>query len=278
MLHNGLVLKYRNESLVVCSEYGEQISFEATTSDSLIFYVEGNGSVIVGEKEYNVSNSCLLLLPKSTRISCAVRNDKLNGKLVTIILTEDIVWDYKCHFERELRTVNALLTKFHRIDKEYIAQFFVALIIYSQRRLLITEEILRHRIFEILHAIESLIWEEKVLTKETVVRQSNIRTIANHISVDLSCRKPIPEIAKDYGVSASTLKRWFKKGLDVSLNQWLIMRRLEKVRFLVRRGKSIKEASFECGFCSSSYMIKMYRRRYGCTPVEDLNQTKFNTN
>jgi AraC-like DNA-binding protein len=174
--------------------------------------------------------------------------------------------------------IKTLLTELHKVEEDYFAQFFVTLVAYAQRRLVITEEILRHRIFEILFALENLIGVAKPLKKNPVSSQSDVQTIANQLSVDLSCRKPITEIAKDYGVSPSTLKRWFRKGLDVSLNQWLIVTRLEKAKFLIRRGKSIKEASFECGFCSSSYMIKMYRKRYGCTPKEDLNQAKFNVN
>lgn len=278
MQNSGLVLKYRNEPIVICNEYCGQISFEATISDSRIYYLEGNGRIAVDDKNYDISSSSLLLVPKASKISCSLASDKQRGRIIAIVLTEEIIWDYKCHFGSEALVIRALLSQFHKVDKEYITQFFIALVVYSQRRIAITEEILKHRIFEIIFAIENLVCGAGAQARETVTSRYNTRTIANHISVDLSRRKPIPEIAKDYGVSSSTLKRRFKKDLDMSLSQWLIMRRLEKVRFLIRRGKSIKEASFECGFCSSSYMIKMYRRRYGCTPKEDLNQNWCNAN
>ncbi|HTH55200.1 MAG TPA: AraC family transcriptional regulator [Cyclobacteriaceae bacterium] len=273
MLPNGLVLKYQNEPAVVCSEYTGEVSFDATASDTLIFYAEGSGVVTVNNRKYEISNSSLMLLPKATEISCALTNFKQRGRLVAVILTEEIIWDYESHFDGKIRSIVALLTQFHKIDMEYVGQFFVSLVAYSQQRLSITEGILRSRIFEILFAIENIILPEKVNVKESVSGHHGVRSIAHSISVDLSSRKPISEIARNFGVSPSTLKRWFKKGLDVSLNQWLIIRRLEKAKFLIRRGKSIKEASFECGFCSSSYMIKMYRKRYGCTPKEDMSKT-----
>lgn len=94
MINGGLVLKYRNEPVVICNEYSRQISFETIISDSLIYYAEGLGRIVVDDRDYAISNSCLLLLPKASKINCSLTSDKQNAKLVTIILTEEIIWDY----------------------------------------------------------------------------------------------------------------------------------------------------------------------------------------
>ena len=78
------------------------------------------------------------------------------------------------------------------------------------------------------------------------------------------------EIANYTGRSLSTFKRDFKKCSTLSPREWLIRRRLEAARELIRKGgRKVSEICFEVGFKNLSHFSKIYKETYGIPPTED---------
>ena len=78
------------------------------------------------------------------------------------------------------------------------------------------------------------------------------------------------EIANYTGRSLSTLKRDFKKCSTLSPREWLIRRRLEAARELIRKGgRKVSDICFEVGFKNLSHFSKIYKETYGIPPTED---------
>lgn len=79
------------------------------------------------------------------------------------------------------------------------------------------------------------------------------------------------EIANYTGRSLSTFKRDFKKCSTLSPREWLIRRRLEAARELIRKGgRKVSEICFEVGFKNLSHFSKIYKETYGIPPTEDI--------
>ena len=79
------------------------------------------------------------------------------------------------------------------------------------------------------------------------------------------------EIANYTGRSLSTFKRDFKKCSALSPQEWLIHRRLEAARELIRKGRRKgSEICFEVGFKNLSHFSKVYKETYGIPPTEEL--------
>ena len=78
----------------------------------------------------------------------------------------------------------------------------------------------------------------------------------------------IQEIAKELNISQSTLARIIKKKFNITPNRYILERKLEKARILIKSGKGlpIKEISFSLGFSSVSYFSKCYKQFYGHQP------------
>ena len=75
------------------------------------------------------------------------------------------------------------------------------------------------------------------------------------------------EIANYTGRSLSTFKRDFKKCSTLSPREWLIRRRLEAARELIRKGgRKVSDICFEVGFKNLSHFSKIYKERYGISP------------
>ena len=81
------------------------------------------------------------------------------------------------------------------------------------------------------------------------------------------------EMANYTGRSLSTFKRDFRKCSTLSPREWLIQRRLEAARELIRKGGcKVSEICFEVGFKNLSHFSKAYKATYGIPPTEDIQQ------
>ena len=85
----------------------------------------------------------------------------------------------------------------------------------------------------------------------------------------------LEEIAASANVSKSEASRCFQSCLNISPVNYLLRYRMEAAAQLLRNSsKSIEDISFECGFASSSYFCRMFRRHMGVTPGEYRKNTQ----
>lgn len=76
------------------------------------------------------------------------------------------------------------------------------------------------------------------------------------------------ELAYYTGRSLATFKRDFKKISELTPQKWLIHRRLEAARELIRQGgKKVSEICFDVGFKNLSHFSKLYKEMYGIAPT-----------
>lgn len=78
----------------------------------------------------------------------------------------------------------------------------------------------------------------------------------------------LEEMAYYTGRSLATFKRDFKKISDLTPRKWLIRRRLEAARELIRKGgRRVSEVCFDVGFKNLSHFSKLYKEMYGIAPT-----------
>lgn len=76
------------------------------------------------------------------------------------------------------------------------------------------------------------------------------------------------ELAYYTGRSLATFKRDFKKISELTPQKWLIHRRLEAARELIRKGgRKVSEICFDVGFKNLSHFSKLYKEMYGMSPT-----------
>lgn len=68
------------------------------------------------------------------------------------------------------------------------------------------------------------------------------------------------------GLSRYALARHFRACLGTSPHRYLVMRRLDRARGLIRRGVPLAEAAAACGFADQSHMTRQFRQAYGVSP------------
>jgi len=62
------------------------------------------------------------------------------------------------------------------------------------------------------------------------------------------------------------LARHFRARLGTSPYRYLVMRRLDRARSLLRAGHSLVDAALACGFADQSHLTRQFRSAYGLTP------------
>jgi AraC-like DNA-binding protein len=68
------------------------------------------------------------------------------------------------------------------------------------------------------------------------------------------------------GLSRYAVARHFRACLGTSPYRYLIMRRLDRVRSLIRHGVPLVDAAVSCGFADQSHMTRHFKKVYGMSP------------
>ncbi len=97
---------------------------------------------------------------------------------------------------------------------------------------------------------------DPIVQRALLIMQQNIDT---PISVQ--------EVARRMGNSKRQIERHFRLTLDTSPQVAFLNIRLDLAHHLIEKSdKSVAQIAVDCGFCDSSHLSRMFRRRYGCTP------------
>jgi len=68
------------------------------------------------------------------------------------------------------------------------------------------------------------------------------------------------------GLSRYAVARHFRACFGTSPYRYLVLRRLERARSLIRRGTPLVDAAISCGFADQSHMTRHFKKAYGLSP------------
>ncbi|HZB90704.1 MAG TPA: AraC family transcriptional regulator [Stellaceae bacterium] len=74
------------------------------------------------------------------------------------------------------------------------------------------------------------------------------------------------ELESVAGLSRYRLAREFRRALGTSPYRYLLLRRLDRVRALIRDGAGLADAAIACGFADQSHMTRHFKETYGLPP------------
>ena len=106
---------------------------------------------------------------------------------------------------------------------------------------------------------------------ENIVLPDLLRRILDDIQNDLPNIRELSYFFDKYFVSPSTLFRLFRKYLQTSPKMYLETKRLAYSRVLLNRGMSVREVAEASGFSDYSNYIRLFRNRFGITPLQYKN-------
>ena len=79
----------------------------------------------------------------------------------------------------------------------------------------------------------------------------------------------LEDYAKLCHMSLSTFKKSFKQYYDTTPAAWLQQKKLALAHHhILTSATSISQVSFECGFEDASHFIRVFKQKYGLTPLQ----------
>lgn len=76
----------------------------------------------------------------------------------------------------------------------------------------------------------------------------------------------IRDLERRHGVDRFTLSRDFRRAYGVTPSRFILLRRLDRARLMLRQGVSLADVAVAAGFADQSHMTRHFRATYGLTP------------
>ena len=104
--------------------------------------------------------------------------------------------------------------------------------------------------------------------------QERLQSMLAYIHGNYSEKLTLEEIAAAASVSTRECIRCFRNTISKTPIEYLMEYRLNMARkFLDETGLSITDVSLQCGFSSNAYFGKIFREKYGMTPLQYRNRS-----
>ena len=127
-------------------------------------------------------------------------------------------------------------------------------------------------------ALASLAFEEalvescvRLMARHGSARWSNapsrdIQQIRERLADDATRVPSLADLAQLTGLSRYQVLRRFERAYGLPPHAWLLRRRAERARVLIRDGATLAKAALETGFSDQSHMTRVFARQFGFNP------------
>ena len=100
-----------------------------------------------------------------------------------------------------------------------------------------------------------------------------LRDVLLHMEQNLEEIVPVPELARQAGVSQRQLERLFNKHIGLTPKRYYLNIRLNRARSLLTQTElAIAEVASACGFNSTEHFTRMYRSYFDLAPSQDRTE------
>ena len=97
-------------------------------------------------------------------------------------------------------------------------------------------------------------------------RSSLIRCILQYINFKIYDTIKVTELAKQFYLSESALRRRFKEEVGLSINEYINQRKIEESKMMIQSGVPVGEIARRLGFYDLSHYYRTFKKHTGVTP------------
>ncbi len=100
-----------------------------------------------------------------------------------------------------------------------------------------------------------------------------IDDIIDYVNANLKEELSLDAVAKKFYISKFHLSHKFKDVTEMTFHNFVLKKRLNYSKQLLRKHQSSTAVFSECGFSSYSYFLKSFKKEFGITPKEFINNS-----
>ena len=230
---------------------GKTAKMDGRPFHSLTYRKAGNVKINVDNKSFFSSSDCITYMPKKTPYSQRIIQD-----------THIIAIHFDCIFETE--TTEAFVVKNN--NPQLYKLFCMVLDSYFEGDNS-NYECYSH-FYNLLAQIEKLLMKDQK-DKEgkgiTEILEAKLKIEQNFTNNDFN----IDALIREMSISASYLRKEFKKAYSLTPIEYLMLIRQQKaMSMLASDYYSVDKIAKDCGYSSASYFIQSFRKSTGYSPVK----------
>ncbi|MEO7305809.1 MAG: AraC family transcriptional regulator [Ferruginibacter sp.] len=250
----------------------------------LIFFLEGvakdqeSGDLNKGSHLFETANSAILYSSDFNRIKIVNANRPVN-RMVFLFTKKWLQENFNEASEKIIDIVNVLVKKSqptliiedidrshyifaHELAKEMKQDYFPLIHVKTKALILLNDflnRIVSRGISNI--NIDQTLYYPEITKVESTLRQSYNRPMPS-----------ITELASDFNLSPSTLKRHFKIVYGKNIQTYYLANKMAVGKSLIlSKSKTISEIAFELGYTKLNSFSKAFKKQYGILPKEVNN-------
>ncbi|HYU29433.1 MAG TPA: AraC family transcriptional regulator, partial [Gemmatimonadales bacterium] len=95
---------------------------------------------------------------------------------------------------------------------------------------------------------------------------SDLQQVRERLADDSARVPSLADLAQLTGLSRYQVLRRFERAYGLPPHAWLLRRRAERARVLIRDGVTLAAAAAETGFADQSHLTRVFARQFGFTP------------
>jgi AraC-like DNA-binding protein len=105
--------------------------------------------------------------------------------------------------------------------------------------------------------------------KQPTFSHQTVNKVILFINDEVETELSVEDIAKQFNVSTSHLSRIFREHVQITLVEYLNVRRVEESQYYLRHtNKNISDISKQYHFCNQSYFTRIFKKYTGVTPKQ----------
>lgn len=237
--------------------------------------LSGNGIFYIDGVEYKLESGSILLI-HSDEIHKIVSQDSDYFERMYIFITKGFLRKHSTlhtNLEQCFEPIGNMKSKVLKTSMEDIILDIIKLSKLPNKKIFGDDIRYEQDIINFLIFINKQIDNNNfALLDKPMVKNELIENIITYINNNLSNDLSLDTLSKIFFVSKYYISHKFKETTGITLQTYVLNKRLIYAKQLLIRHKNSSSIYYDCGFSSYSYFLKTFKKNFGITPKEFIKQ------
>lgn len=268
---NGL---YRIKHIAGVEAYNsEKKTYQGNGILIFSYYIKGTGSIVIDSTRHEISGGELFIM-KPTEFFRHKMDDNCFSERIVLILYPQIFKSLPGNYsdilfpflKRKNGEKNRIPCRF--VNELHLDKLFMELLDHS-REDSPTERILAlSGVLEILAVTNRIITQVLIAEEQNVLRNSKAEAILKYLNCNYTNDISITDVANHFHLDRSYISRLFKAHMGMTMQDYIIMRRIYLFNYLIENNNSLEETAYRVGFKNYSNFYRLYEKYMQIAPSE----------